>query len=652
MTSSDACETAGQSVGPRKCIESSFAVKWLVFLIWLCGGLNLAGWVLSAIGKLSAAGYIIVLFIGVAAFFLWRYYDKAKGAEGSAFQKWLRRFKRPFPLAFLILSALAFAGGAIYAPTNYDALAYRLPRVLHWLAAGQWHWIHTDFPRLNNRGSGIEWVSAPLMALFKTDRLLFLINFIPFLFLPGLIFAVLARLGVRRRVAWHWMWIAPTGYCFLLQAASIGNDAFGAPFALASIFFALRARSSERASDVFLSILSAALTSGVKTSNLPLLLPCLIAILPALKILLRRPIASIAVCVYAGFASFLPTAVTNQCFCHDWSGRVLEADQTHGSLAIRLGVNTVYTAFVNLEPPIFPAANQWNRFVRRVMPPTVSKKMGQSFTEQGPAEIEAEQMQIEEGAGFGFGATLLLAISAIAAVVECRSSFFQFQFQSFDGLWQAGLVLSPWVAAFALLSQSEVAPIGRIIAPYYILLLPLLLRAPGHERVIKKLWWRAAAFFTFALAAGLLIVSPARPLFPVGALLAKLQASHSNSTMVARVDEVYTVYRERNHAFAPVLAELPPETRVLGLISYDDPTTSLWQPFGSRQIACVKPSDSAAWLKSRGVQYILARSTLFGDRFPDFTDWREKMNAVDIRELTLNLRAGTGPVKWYLLKLK
>ncbi|HEV2318364.1 MAG TPA: hypothetical protein VGV18_01335, partial [Verrucomicrobiae bacterium] len=130
------------------------------------------------------------------------------------------------------------------------------------------------------------------------------------------------------------------------------------------------------------------------------------------------------------------------------------------------------------------------------------------------------------------------------------------------------------------------------------------------------------------------------------------QASHSNSTMVARVDEVYTVYRERNHAFAPVLAELPPETRVLGLISYDDPTTSLWQPFGSRQIACVKPSDSAAWLKSRGVQYILARSTLFGDRFPDFTDWREKMNAVDIRELTLNLRAGTGPVKWYLLKLK
>ncbi|HZL12940.1 MAG TPA: hypothetical protein VFC85_02240, partial [Verrucomicrobiae bacterium] len=137
---------------------------------------------------------------------------------------------------------MAFLGGAMYAPNNYDALAYRIPRILHWLAANQWHWIHTIFDRVNDRSCGIEWVSAPFVALFKTDRFLFLINIVSFLFLPGLVFSMFTRLGVRRRVAWHWMWIVPTGYGFLLQAGSIGNDLFGAVFALAAVDFALRAK--------------------------------------------------------------------------------------------------------------------------------------------------------------------------------------------------------------------------------------------------------------------------------------------------------------------------------------------------------------------------------------------------------------------------
>jgi hypothetical protein len=65
----------------------------------------------------------------------------------------------------------------------------------------------------------------------------------------------------------------------------------------------------------------------------------------------------------------------------------------------------------------------------------------------------------------------------------------------------------------------------------------------------------------------------------------------------------------------------------------------------------LKPDDTAAWLKAQGVQYVLARSTLFGNRFPDFNDWKTKMNAVVIKTIPLNLRAGTGPLDWYLVKL-
>jgi hypothetical protein len=603
------------------------------------------------VGQLNAAGYIVVFLIGVVAFLVWRHFDKPEPSQCSWFRKSLQRFKRPFPLAFLILSVMAFLGGAIYAPTNYDGLSYRLPRVLQWLAAGHWQWIHTDYPRLNNRACGIEWVSAPLMAILKTDRLLFLINFIPFLFLPGLTFGVLTRLGVRRRAAWHWMWIAPTGYCFLLQSASIGNDAFGAPFALAAIFFALRARETGQGVDFFCSILSAALMTGVKLSNLPLLLPWAVAILPALKILLQRPVATALVCVLAFFASFLPASAANQYFCHDWSGRSLEGDKTHGSVLIRLGVDTAYITFVNFEPPIFPQAERWDSFVRRVIPPHLANKWQESFTDSGPAEFHGDQMQAEEGAGFGFGATLLLVASTVVAATSRRRPSLQCKFCSFDGLYQLAVVLAPWVATFALVSQSEVGSMARIIAPYYLLLLPLLLKSPCHEQIVRKRWWRAAAFFVFAIPAGLLIISPARPLFPVGALLSNLQAGKSNSKLRARIEEVYTVYRDRNHAFAPALAILPPDVTVLGLITYDDPETALWQPYGSRKIVCLKPDDTAAWLKAQGVQYVLARSTLFGNRFPDFNDWKTKMNAVVIKTIPLNLRAGTGPLDWYLVKL-
>ncbi len=127
---------------------------------------------------------------------------------------------------------------------------------------------------MNDRACGIEWLSAPLLLFTKSDRALFLLNFIPFLLLPGLVFSIFTRLGVRARVAWQWMWLLPTGYDFLLQAGSIANDTFPAVYALAAVDFAARAWQSRRAADLWHSILAAALLTGAKASNLPLLLPC------------------------------------------------------------------------------------------------------------------------------------------------------------------------------------------------------------------------------------------------------------------------------------------------------------------------------------------------------------------------------------------
>ncbi|MEI9864984.1 MAG: hypothetical protein WDN00_10595 [Limisphaerales bacterium] len=102
----------------------------------------------------------------------------------------------------------------IYAPTHYTALCYHIPRVLNWLAAGEWHWIHTPVSRMNYPGCAFEWLTAPVLLFTGSDRGLFVINFIPFLLMPGLVYSVFTRLGVRARVAWQWMWLLPTGYGF------------------------------------------------------------------------------------------------------------------------------------------------------------------------------------------------------------------------------------------------------------------------------------------------------------------------------------------------------------------------------------------------------------------------------------------------------
>src|SRR5205814_6991999 len=190
--------------------------------LWISVVATAAGWILSAIGELNRRGYLVILILTLTFLLFSR-----KKWLGQFYTPGLRRkkprFRRPLPLAFLILTLLIFLGAVLYPSTNHTALTYRIPRVLQWLAHGHLFWIHTSNYRMNDRACGIEWLSAPLLLFTQSDRSLFLLNFIPFLLLPGLVFSLFTRLGARPRVAWQWMWLLPTGYTFLLQAGSAGN---------------------------------------------------------------------------------------------------------------------------------------------------------------------------------------------------------------------------------------------------------------------------------------------------------------------------------------------------------------------------------------------------------------------------------------------
>jgi hypothetical protein len=618
---------------------------WILFCV-LC---NAIGWLLSICHQLNRPGYAIGFAICIALILFFHRQLFPFSVPTARLSKYKRRFKRLFPLGFLALATMAILGGALYPPNNYDALAYRTPRVLHWLAEGRWHWIHTEFHRLNVRGCGIEWVSAPFIAFLRTDRLLFLINAICFLFLPGRVFAILTRLGVRPRAAWYWMWLFPTGYCFLLQAGSIGNDLFGALFAMAAIELALRARESGKVSQLWFSMLAVGLMTASKTFNLVLLPAWFVAVFPSIRLLSQRWLSSGFIALLAACVSFLPTAILNFRFCGDWSGQAAEqaAAIGTGEPILHIIVNALLLLLHNFAPTLFPFADAWNQMMDRVISPSLATRLAHHFEPAG-ARFLLGEMQIEEMAGLGMGLSLLLFATFIhAVVVRPRAFFLASRFFRYESL----VSFAAWGGAGVLMATSGLNCPGRYFAPFYVVLLAPLLTASSivDGNALRTKWFRIGTLGVFLLSGLLLVLTQARPLWPARTILRGLGAEHSTSPILTRAYKVYSVYGGRDDAFKAVRALLPPGANPLGLITSDDPETSLWRPFGSRRVVHICSRDTPEQIRAEGIRYALISSNALRT---SIDEWLTQNRAETLKEIQLELRATKGPTPWYLVEVK
>lgn len=620
----------------------------LVIWICFCAFLNCVGWLLSALQMLNRTGY----FAAFVVFGLcWASLRIKRGKSLIPRISWKlrhKRWRRGLPLMFLALAGMAILGGVIHTPSNYDGLAYRVPRVLHWLSAEQWHWIHTDFPRLNTRATGFEWLFTPLICFTGSDRAIFLINAVSFLFLPGLFFSVLSRMGVNRRVAAVWMWLLPTGYCYILQAGSIGNDMMGSFYALAALSFALRSRMSRSAKDFWISILAAGLLSSGKTSNLPLLLPWLVAIAPSWRTAVRQPAVTVCICLVSACASFLPMAIVNAKQVGDWTGLSAEGLQlTRGEPVIRVANNTVLLTIQNFVPPIFPMANAWNRFAEGIIPSGFAEKIRADFERAG-ARWHLGEMQVEETAGLGFGISLLLAVSWIACWFVRRRGIVA------KRDWQLlFLQVAPWLALLAFMLKSNLSTSARLASPYFGLLIPLLLAAVGHGQLVRAKWWRCMAGILILPAGLLLVVSPPRPLWPAQTILSQSVEAQPQHPLLQRAFTVYSVYGMRSDGFRPVREQLPPDANPLGIVATDEVETSLWKPFGSRRILHVKTTDNRKQLLERRIHFVLVSSETW-ERLgkQSLSSWIRDLDADVVKTFSPKLRAASDPFVWYLIQLR
>jgi hypothetical protein len=638
--------------------------------LWISAFASLAGWTLSAAGELNRPGYAVAFAAFAVFVFVFRRIlaepteskvqspkpkvesaIERRGLWALGFGLWtkknLRRFRRPLPLCFGALAVLIFLGGVIHAPGNYTGLAYRAGRVLQWLAHGHWFWIHTTDYRMNDRACGIEWLSAPVLLFTQSTRGLFLINFLPFLLLPGLAFSIFTQLGVRARVAWHWMWLLPTGYNFILQAGGIANDTFPTVYALAAVDFGLRAWKSRRPSDLWHSLLAAALLTGAKGSNLPLLLPWAILFFPLVPLLRRKPVASALVILLASAVSFLPTAILNAHFLGDWSG--LSIERTGMNMKNPLaGVwgNALLWLLDNFTPPLFPFAGWWNEHALAALPHFISAPLTANFE---PGFLWLGELPTEDWAGIGFGLSGLLAVSVIASFLVRNphpTSAFSLQPSAF-------LLLAPWLALLAYSMKSGMNTPARLIAPYYPLLLPLLLAGAGQSQIVRRHWWRALVAVVLAMAFIVLILTPDRPLWPARTILSGLAARHPNRHLIARALDVYTVYAKRSDPLADVRPLLPPNLKAVGFIgAEDDCDISLWLPLGSRRVEHFLLSDPPERFRQQQIEYVVVGGLNLQLRGTTFDAWRQKTGAEVVASTNATQKVSEGPQAWYVVRFK
>jgi hypothetical protein len=617
---------------------------WIFFSCWC----TLAGWVLSAAGCLNAGGYLAALVPFAAVLVLFRSWLWGRTASASFWSRIAHTRRQP-PRLWFALTLLAFTGGLLYHPVNYDYLTYRFPRVLDWCWEQKWHWIATVTSRLNISATGFEWMMMPLFAIFKTDRLFFLLNFLPYLFLPGLVFSVFRGLGIGSRISWWWMWVLPSGYCFILQAAGAANDAVGAIYLLASFHYLFAAEKSPGAKNRVLACLAVALTTGVKASNLPLVLPWLVAVWLSRRTFLapaRLVIVEGMVLAVAAAVSFLPIALLNLHFAGDYAGDPQNLSRM--KLAHPIGGiigNGLQFASANLAPPLWPE----NVSLENAFPPAILQRLRKDFPR---LEIGFGEMQTEEAAGTGLGVTLfsvmILAYGVRAAMTRPRRPVRR---QS-RAVW----IVTGAAAAFLIyMAKMGSESTARLLAAYYPLLFAGLSILAGLDGlIVRRLLFKTVGILSILSALPLVVLGPSRPLFPAALVSSQLEPWGVSAARRERFDQVYTVYAARYDGFQSLRLLIPDNERAVGFVhAGDDPAVSLWLPFGSRRVVDLTPDQSRDDLNAFGIREIVVNETwLENVEHIPLDQLLAKWSADVVMKTSLVIKIHRGGETWCLIRCR
>jgi hypothetical protein len=399
--------------------------------------------------------------------------------------------------------------------------------------------------------------------------------------------------------------------------------------------------------------LAAALLTGAKASNLTLLLPWAIVVLPLLPLLLRKPAATLALLLLAAAVSFLPSAALNVRYCGDWSGLKLErAGMDMKNPVVGIWGNGLLL-LKNFVPPFFPLAGWWNQSALSILPRPIVVPMVANF-EQGFHVIG--EMPTEDSTGIGFGLSVLILVSMLASLGRggrAPPAPAGLSGATVSGQLRWLVLLAPWGSLLAYCVKSGIVDAPRLISPYYPLLVPLLLIGGRQAEIIRRRWWRVMAWGVLLLAVPVIVLIPGRPLWPARTVLSKVLSVKPGQRLVARALNVYTVYGDRWDSLANVRALLPPGLAIVGFLGDgDDIDISLWRPFFARRVEHILLEDSDLQIRQRHIQYAVVSGGYLAARGAPLAAWLERTGAELLATQMATQTVIQGPQSWYIVRFR
>lgn len=280
-----------------------------------------------------------------------------------------------------------------------------------------------------------------------------------------------------------------------------------------------------------------------------------------------------------------------------------------------------------------------------LLPEKISALLGANF-ETGFHKVG--EIPTEEWAGLGFGLSGLLAVSVFAIGMKRSHRI------SPCLTWQRRAALAaPFVSLLFFFAKSGMMTVARLVSAYYPLLLPALLRGSAQDNLVRRRGWRRAAQAVMLLAFPVVVLTPARPLWPAQTVFSRINAAGSNHHFMKRVKEVYLVYANRPDPLVPVRAALPDTCVVVGFMGVSDDTEiSLWRPFGQRRVEQILPEDSGIQIRRRHIEYAVLGEAALASCHQTLQTWLQQHQAALVTSVTATLTVSDGPRLWHVVRLE
>jgi hypothetical protein len=145
---------------------------------------------------------------------------------------------------------------------------------------------------------------------------------------------------------------------------------------------------------------------------------------------------------------------------------------------------------------------------------------------------------------------------------------------------------------------------------------------------VRSRAWQCCALLAMLPALVLVIINPPRPLWPAQTVLKRLAALRPHAKSLGLAATLYSSYATSWDALADVRKLLPPGAKKVGFIPMvraSSLETSLWRPFGQRQVINLPPEITAEQIAALGIRYVAVGAYSPTARIRDvpFSEWIE-----------------------------